>query len=160
MSLPQKFALSLHECSLQRLFRIRWKRSIFNDQLVQLVPQKISTLRASMPIIDRKKTTARPHINFLKLRLNDVQYNTDSIFIVVAHHALVSIRCIGGNNSIFLAGELGWVVLRLKFSYLHALHRYVLISLLVSHFHASIVHYLLLSGTILHWLSLELFLIL
>lgn len=75
-----------------------------------------------MPIIDRKKTAARPHLNFFKLGLNDVQDDTDSVFVVVAHHTLVSIRCISDNDAIFFASKLGWVVMLLKFGYLHALH--------------------------------------
>jgi hypothetical protein len=126
---------------------------------VQLVSQKIGTLRASMPIIDRKETAARPHLNFFKLGLNDVQDDTDSVFVVVAHHALVSIRCISDNDATFLASELGWVVLLLKFGYLHALHRHVLLPLLVSHFHTSIVYYSLFLLAVLDWLSLKLFLV-
>lgn len=93
-----------------------------------------------MAIINSEETASGPHVNLLELGLNNVQDNTDAIFIIIADHALVGVRRIGYNDSVFFTGKLRWVVLRLEFCYLLILHLHVLFPLLNCHFHASVVH--------------------
>lgn len=44
-----------------------------------------------MSVIHCKKRTSRPLINLLKLRLDDIENDTDSVFVVVSHNTLMSV---------------------------------------------------------------------
>ena len=78
------------------------KRWLFNDKLMQIVSQKISAGCSSMSIKNSKKWTFRPFFALPWMRFQNIQNNTDSIFIVVSNNSLVSIRCISSYNSVFL----------------------------------------------------------
>lgn len=78
------------------------KRWFFNDKLMQIVSQKIGTGCSSMSIKNSKEWTLRPFFALPRMRFQNIQNYTDSIFIVVSNNALVSIRCISSYNSVFL----------------------------------------------------------
>ena len=105
-----------------------------------MVSEEISTLSTTVAVIDRKKGTPWPEVKLLELGLDDIQNNWDSVFIVVAHHALVSIGCVRGHYSIFLTREFSWVVSLFESLDLSVLHGNVLVSLAHSHLHPSILH--------------------
>ena len=140
MSELQKALLSLLEPALHSFYRILRELAISYYHLVKLVSEEIRTLGPTMTIIDRKKTAPRPEVNLLELWLDDIQDYGDSIFIVAAHHALVSISCISDHNSILLRGKLSWVVILAELDDLFLLHLHVLLSLAQRHPHPTIFH--------------------
>lgn len=70
------------------LFRILWERLMIDDILMQIIPQEITTSRASMSIIDCKES--RLYAIFV-----DIQDNTYPILIVVPRNTHVSIDSVG-----------------------------------------------------------------
>lgn len=105
-----------------------------------MVSEEICALSTTVAVIDRKKGTPWPEFKLLELRLDDVQDNWDSVFIVVAHHALVGIGCVRSHYSIFLARKFSWVVSLFESLDLSFLHGNVLFSLAQSHLHTSVLH--------------------
>lgn len=83
---------------------------MLNNQLMQLVPQIVSTSSPPVPVVHPKKAAPWPIGGLFELGLNDVQYNGDPILVVVADNALVRVCCIGSNHSIAFRGEFGWLV--------------------------------------------------
>ena len=69
---------------------------------MQLVSQKVSALCSTMSIVDSEEGAARPVSRFLKLRLDNIQDDADSVFIVVPYYALMSVCCVRDNHSILL----------------------------------------------------------
>lgn len=55
-----------------------------------------------MTVIYSKERTSGPLFNFLKLGLNYVEYDANTVFVVVTYHTLVSVRCVGDDNPILL----------------------------------------------------------
>jgi hypothetical protein len=119
---------------------------------VQLISQKISALRATMPVIYREKRTSGPIIYFFKFRLNDVEYNRYSVFVVVSYHSLVSVGCIRCNNSVFFTCKFCGVIRLLEHVDLSLLHHYILFPLTNCHFHTSVFY-----NCFIHFLILLLF---
>lgn len=85
---------------------ILWEIWMLDYQLMQLVPQIVSTRRSTMAIIDSKEGTSGPILSIFEFWLDYVQYNGDTIFIVVPDDSLMSIRRIWSNHSISFAGKL------------------------------------------------------
>ena len=53
-----------------------------------------------MAIIDRKLRTPWPKVNNFVFGLYDVQYNTDTILVVLPDHPLVRIRRVSRDDSV------------------------------------------------------------
>jgi hypothetical protein len=102
MSKLQKVLLSLLKASLHSFDRILWEFRVSYNHLMELISQKICTLRPTMTVIYRKKRAPGPEIDLFKLGLYDVQNNRDSIFIVVPNHALVRVSSISDHHSVLL----------------------------------------------------------
>ena len=75
---------------------------------MQIVSQKVSTHRSTVPIIDPEKRTFRPALRFIILRLwlHDIKYNGYSIFIIVSNNTLVGVGTISCDQPIPLVGKL------------------------------------------------------
>ncbi len=71
-----------------------------------------------MAVVDGEKRTARPLLHLLELGLNNVEYDAYAIFVVVADHALMSVRSIRNDDAILFRCEFGRVVLLLELLYL------------------------------------------
>jgi hypothetical protein len=99
-----KLTLCFSKSVLHRYFGILRKFGVFYYQLMELVSQKVRTLGASMTVIDTKKGASRPVGCFFEFRLDDVQDNRDSIFVVIPNNSLVSVSCIGDNDPILFRG--------------------------------------------------------
>ncbi len=72
---------------------------------MELVSQVVGTSRATMAVIDSKERTTRPVSCLLKLRLDYVQNDWYSIFVVISNNALVSVSSIWSDNTIPLASK-------------------------------------------------------
>ena len=86
-----------------------------------------------MSIIDSEEWAPGPLINLLELRLNDIEYNTNPILIVVPDDSLMSIGSVATDHAILLASELGWVVAVDVPLDLLLLHFHILLLLLHGH---------------------------
>jgi hypothetical protein len=53
-------------------------------------------------VIYSKERTSGPLFNLLKLGLNYVEYDANTVFVVVTYHTLVSVRCVGDDNPVLL----------------------------------------------------------
>jgi hypothetical protein len=107
---------------------------------MQLVSQEVGALSSSMAVVDGEKRTARPLLHLLELGLNNVEYDAYAIFVVVADHALMSVRSIRNDDAILFRCEFGRVVLLLELLYLLSFQLHVLTSLIQSHLHTTVVH--------------------
>lgn len=139
VSRPQKVSFSLEESLCECSSWLSRESLILNDQLMELVPKVISALGPTVAIIDREEGTTGPHINLLEFGLNNVENDADPVLVVVADHALMSVRSVCHDHSIFLRCKLSRVVLRLELQYLLVLHLHVLFPLLHGHLHSSVV---------------------
>ena len=83
---------------------------MFHNQLVKLVPEVVSTGGPSVAVIDSKERAAGPVSGLLEFRLDDVEYNGDSILIVISNDTLVGVCCVRSHNTVALACKLGWLV--------------------------------------------------
>jgi hypothetical protein len=78
---------------------------------MKLISQIISTSSSSMSIINSKEWASGPKANILKLRFDYVKYNWNSVFIIISHYSLMSIRSIRHDNSVSLACKFSWFVI-------------------------------------------------
>jgi hypothetical protein len=81
---------------------------------MKVVPQKISTITASMAIVNGEEGASRPvvdlDISSLFWREKIGNYG-DSVFIIVPDQTLVSISCIASNNTCSFVGNFsGFIV--------------------------------------------------
>jgi hypothetical protein len=83
---------------------------MFNNQLVQLIPQVVSTCSASMSIVDTEEGATRPELRLLELRLDDVQDDRHTVFVVITDDALVGVCCVGGYYSVTFARVFGRLI--------------------------------------------------
>ena len=94
-----------------------------------------------MSIVYCKERATWPVVNLFKFWLYNVEYDGDSIFIIVSDHALMRVGCISDNHPIFLRCKLGRIIIFFEFFYLFLLHLLVLFHLTHCHFHSSILNY-------------------
>jgi len=83
-------------------FRIMRKSRLFNDKLMQIVPEKISTSCSSVSIKHSKKWTFRPFFSLPWMGLQNIKNYADSVFIVVPNNPFIRICSICPYNSVFL----------------------------------------------------------
>ena len=126
------------DCIFNSNLRIPWKVVVSYNELVQLVPEEISTSSTTMTIINSKEGASWPFINLLEFRFDNIQDNRNSIFIIVPYNTLMSICCIAADDSVLLACELGWMIRIDKSVNLLLFHLHVLLLLLDGHDEASI----------------------
>ena len=107
---------------------------------MKLISEVVGTCSSSMAVVDCEERASWPLIYILKLWLDDIQDNGNSIFIVVSDDSLVSVCTITAHDSIFLTSKLGWVVRGDVPFDLLMLHFDVLLLLLVGHNEATICH--------------------
>ena len=92
------------------LLWILWKCRILDDELVQVVSQKISASISSMAIKDSEETALGPVGDILlSWRLHDVQNDTNPILIIVSDDSLVGICSIPHDVSILSHTALCWL---------------------------------------------------
>ena len=109
----QEVAFAFSEALPDRLDRILRKLLVLDHEVMQVVPEVVSTGRATMAIEDTKEADLRP-LYFLicfVLRLQYVQNDTDSIFVVVSDYTLVCICCVGLDNPTLFLTSLRWLVI-------------------------------------------------
>ena len=111
---------------------------------MKLVSQVICASCSSMTIVDGKEWAPGPFLNLLELWLDYIQNNTDSIFIVVSHDALMCVGRVTAYNSVLFAGELRWMICVDKSVYLLLFHLHIFLLLLSSHYETTIVNKLIL----------------
>jgi len=86
---------------------ILWKTILFDDELMQIVFQKICTCISSMTVVNSKERAFWPILNFFfAFWSHDVKNNRNSVFIVGSNNPLISVCCIRMNDAILLRGEL------------------------------------------------------
>lgn len=92
----QKVALALPKAFSDGLHRILWKLLILDDEVVQVVPEIVSTGRASVAIKDAKETDLRPfNVEMLLiLGLEDVEDDGHTVLVVVTNDALICVGCV------------------------------------------------------------------
>ena len=83
---------------------------MLHNQLVKLVPEVVSTGGPTVAIIDSKERAAGPVSGLLEFRLDDVEYNRDSILIVISNDTLVGVCCVRSHNTVALACKLCWLI--------------------------------------------------
>ena len=124
---------------------------------MQLIPEEVSTCRSSMAIIDGEEGAPRPLIHHLELGLDNIEYYTNTVFIIIPDNALMGIGRIAAYDSVLLASELGWMIALNVSIDLLLLHLHVLLLLLNSHDKSSISYQLTLAFRLLHRLLLNRF---
>lgn len=92
------------------LLRISRKLCILDDELMQVISQKVGTGISSMAIKHSEKAALWPIGNvFLGRWLHDVEYYAHSIFVVVSYDALISICRIPHNMPVFADTAFSWL---------------------------------------------------
>jgi hypothetical protein len=74
----------------------------FDNILMEIVSQKISTSTSSVSIIDTKEWALGPFFMLPIGGFENIKYYRNSIFIVVSNYSLVSVCCISKHHSISL----------------------------------------------------------
>ena len=108
----KKSGFSLSKTTLDCLLRVPWKSFFFDNIVVEVVSQKFRTGATAMAIIDPEKGTGWPSLMLTMLGLHNVEDDRDSVFVVVAHKALVCIGSICANNAIAFIAALSWLMVR------------------------------------------------
>ncbi len=75
---------------------------VFDDELVEIISEEISTNMATMSIIDPKKGALGPlrAMKLLRFWFHDIQNDRDTIFVIVAHDTLIGVRTVRSNYAI------------------------------------------------------------
>ena len=79
-----------------------WEVFGVENILMQILSQKITTIRSTMPIINRKKRRLNPI-------LHNIQNNTNPILVILPRDTLIRINSISLNITIFLTTYFGRV---------------------------------------------------
>jgi len=82
--LQSELFLSDLETALDCLLRVVWEVGVFDDELMQVVAQKISTIDPPMTVVNPEKGTFRPRLReIISLGVRNVQNNRNAILVVV-----------------------------------------------------------------------------
>jgi hypothetical protein len=79
-------------------------------QLMQLVPEVVSTGGTPVAVIDPEEGAAGPVGGLLEFRLDDIQNDRYSILIVISNDSLMCVRCVRGHYTVSLTCKLGRLV--------------------------------------------------
>ena len=104
--------LSFLEALENGLLRVPGEAVLLDYEVMQVVPQELSTCVASMAIVDAEEGTLRPVFVLSVFGLHDVQDDADAILIVVPHQSLIGVGCISPNYSVALHAALSGFVVR------------------------------------------------
>ena len=92
------------------LLRILGELRVLYNELMKVVSKEISTSVATMAVEDTKERALGPEFYVLfSRRLHDIEYDTDSVFIVVTDDSLVGVRSISNNTSVFSDTTFCWL---------------------------------------------------
>lgn len=110
----KKQLLSLLKTVLDGLNRLFGKVLVLDDELVQVVTEKVSADVPSVPIINSEERALGPFCTavLLRLRLHYVEYDGNSILVVVPDDSLVRVGSICGDNAVSLGTVLGRLIVR------------------------------------------------
>ena len=109
----QKVVFCLFVAIDYRLPRILREMRVFDNELVQVVPQEISARVASVPVEHSEETALGPVLNvLLGGRLHDVEHDAHTVLVVVSDDPLVRIRCVTHCKSVFTHAALRWLPTR------------------------------------------------
>ena len=150
MSPSEEHPLRLGNAIFNCLLRILGEVVVSHDQLMQLISEEIGTSCASMAVINSEEGASWPVFNLLELRLDNIQNNRDSIFVIIPDNTLMCICSITANNTVLLASEFRWMVRRNITIYLLLFHPHVFRLLLDSHDKSSVRGQLILALRLLH----------
>jgi len=106
----QESLLGLLEALNNCLFRITREAILFDHKVVQLVPQELSALLATMPVVYAKEAAFWPVFIFSVVWLCDIKDDGDPILIIVPDQTLICDGRISPNNAIALDGTLRWLL--------------------------------------------------
>ena len=134
--------LGLRKSILDSNSRVLGEVIVSDNQLVELVPQEIRARSPSMAIVYREEGAPGPLFHLLELRLDDVQNNGHSVFIIVPDDTLMRVGSVATDDSVLLASELGWVVGLDEPIDLLFLHPHVVLLLLEGHNKPSVFYQL------------------
>lgn len=103
---------SFTETVSERLNRILGEVFILDDELVEVVPEEISTDCASMPVVNTEEGAFGPLVILVVFGLgfHNIQNDSHSVLVVVSYDALIRVSTITSNEAISLVGELGILV--------------------------------------------------
>lgn len=107
---------------------------------MKLVSEEVRAPSSCVAIINGKYRTSWPIVNLLKRGLDDVQNDRYSVLIVGPNHALVSVSGVRNHNSVFFARKLSGLVVALESLNLRLFQGNVLVTLLDSHLHVSVLY--------------------
>lgn len=97
----QKLLFSAQTACRKCLGRITGKAILHQNYLVQIIFKIISACITSMAIIYREVAAFWPVLgNCLILRFTHVQYNADSVLIIISLNALMCVCCVTRNYSV------------------------------------------------------------
>jgi len=130
--------LGLRNTVLDCNLGILWKILIANNELMQLITEKVGASGATMAIVYGEETAPGPVLHLLKLRLNYIENDGDAVLVIVTNYTLMRIRRVAADNAVLLACKLGWMVRLHKPFDLLLLHFHVLLLLLDGHDEATV----------------------
>ena len=82
-------------------------RNIEAYQLMEVVAKEVCTSIATVPVVNAKERTFRPHaFEMFLLRFHDVQDDGDAVLVVVPANALVRVCAVPCDHAVVLAAEL------------------------------------------------------
>ena len=158
MAHGEELLLSLVEAVNNGLFRVFRKSGFLDNVVVEMIPQELGAGRTAMSVVNAEKGAFGPFFVFPVVRLDDVEDDADSVFVVVPDQTLISVCCVASNHSVPLVGASGLLVVWNLDSgawLQRILPRFVVFDLLVHHLlclgcrellhlgHACLVRYLL-----------------
>ena len=140
VSILKETTFSFLKAILNCLYWIIRETGVPHNHLMELIPKKVSTLGTTMTIIDGKEAAAGPEIYLLKLGLDDIQNDGDTIFIVVSNHTLMCIGSVCYYDAIFLRSKFSRIIICFEFIDLLLLHFHVFLTLAHGHFHTAVLN--------------------
>lgn len=75
-----------------------------DNELVKIVSQEVGAGRTAVAIVDPEEGASRPLFVHAILRLNNVEDDGDSVFIVVAYNSLVCVCSVSPDDAIVICG--------------------------------------------------------
>lgn len=112
MAHGKEFLFSFVETVYDGLFRIFREAGFLDNVVVEMVSQELSARGTTMAIVNAEKGAFGPFFVFPVVRLDDVEDDTHSVFVVVPDQTLVSIGCVTSHHSVPLVGASGLLVVR------------------------------------------------
>ena len=110
----KKQLLSLLKTVLDGLDRLFGKVLVLDDELVQVVAKEVSADVPPVPVIDTEEGALGPFCTavLLRLGLHYVEYDGNSVLVVVSDDSLVRVRSVCGDNAVSFGTVLGGLIVR------------------------------------------------